>query len=148
MTEKNERIMCLDFGSKTIGVALSDPLMLTAQGLEIIRRDEEVAIKKSLIRLGEIIKEYSVTKIVLGYPKNMDNSIGERAEKTEYFKGKLERRFKLPVVLQDERLSTVAADKRLLEADISRKKRKEVIDKMAAVFILQGYLDGLKAKEI
>lgn len=148
MIEKNERIMCLDFGSKTIGVALSDPLMLTAQGLEIIRRDEEVAIKKSLIRLGEIIKEYSVTKIVLGYPKNMDNSIGERAEKTEYFKGKLERRFKLPVVLQDERLSTVAADKRLLEADISRKKRKEVIDKMAAVFILQGYLDGLKAKEI
>lgn len=147
MTEKNERIMCLDFGSKTIGVALSDPLMLTAQGLEIIRRDEEVAIKKSLIRLGEIIKEYSVTKIVLGYPKNMDNSIGERAEKTEYFKGKLERRFKLPVVLQDERLSTVAADKRLLEADVSRKKRKEVIDKMAAVFILQGYLDGLKEKE-
>lgn len=142
----NERIMCLDYGSKTIGVALSDPLLLTAQPLEIIRREQEEAIKKSLIRIGEIIKEYSVTKIVLGYPKNMNNTEGLRVEKTEYFKGKLERRFKLPVILQDERLSTVAAERGLLEADLSRAKRKEVIDKMAAVFILQGYLDRLNRK--
>ena len=139
--------MCLDYGSKTIGVAISDPLLLTAQGIEIVRREKEEAIRKSLVRLGEIIKEYSVTEIVLGYPKNLDGTSGERVEKTEYFKGKLERRFKLPVSFRDERLSTVAAERGLLEADLSRSKRKDVIDKMAAVFILQGYLDELANKK-
>ncbi|MFI3230102.1 MAG: Holliday junction resolvase RuvX [bacterium] len=138
------RILGLDFGQKTIGVAISDPFGWTAQGLEIIRRDNEESINKSVTRLGEILKEYQVEKIVLGYPKNMNNTIGERGEKTEIFKAKLEKSFKnIPVILWDERLSTVGAERSLLEADLSRKKRKDVIDKMAAVFILQGYLDSI-----
>lgn len=138
------RILGLDFGQKTIGVAISDPFGWTAQGLEIIRRDNEESINKSITRLGEILKEYQVEKIVLGYPKNMNNTIGERGEKTELFKTKLEKSFKnIPVILWDERLSTVGAERSLLEADLSRKKRKDVIDKMAAVFILQGYLDSI-----
>lgn len=136
------RILGLDFGEKTIGVAISDPFGWTAQGLEIIRRDKEESVNKSIERIREIIKEYNVEKIVLGYPKNMNNSIGERGEKTEAFKQKLEKHFKnIPVCLWDERLSTMGAERSLLEADLSRKKRKSVIDKMAAVFILQGYLD-------
>lgn len=137
------RILGLDFGEKTIGVAVSDPFGWTAQGIEIIRRDNENALKPSIARLGKIIMEYEVEKIVLGYPKNMNNTLGPRAEKTQEFKLKLERNFKLPVILWDERLSTSAAERGLLEADLSRKKRKNVIDKMAAVFILQGYLDSL-----
>lgn len=137
------RILGLDFGEKTIGVAVSDPLGWTAQGVEIIRRDREEALKPSIARIGEIIKEYGVEKIVLGYPKNMNNTLGPRIEKTEAFKLKLERNFKkMPIILWDERLSTVAAERSLLEADLSREKRKQVIDKMAAVFILQGYLDS------
>ncbi|WP_317368481.1 Holliday junction resolvase RuvX [uncultured Tyzzerella sp.] len=136
------RILGLDFGQKTIGVAISDPFGWTAQGVEIIRRDKEESINKSIERIGQIIKEYSVEKIVLGYPKNMNNTIGERGEKTEAFKQKLEKTFNnVEVILWDERLSTVGAERSLLEADLSRKKRKNVIDKMAAVFILQGYLD-------
>ncbi len=135
------RVMALDFGDKTIGVAVSDPFGWTAQGLETITRDTEENIKPSLKRLGEIINQYSVEKIVLGFPKNMNNTQGLRCEKTLAFKQKLENRFKLPVYLHDERLSTVGAEKVLLEADISRAKRKKVIDKMAAVYILQGYLD-------
>lgn len=139
------RILGLDFGQKTIGVAISDPFGWTAQGIEIIRRQQEENLKESIARLGEIIKEYSVEKIVLGYPKNMNNTIGERCEKTEAFKKRLEKSFNLPIILWDERLSTMGAERTLLEADLSRKKRKNVIDKMAAVFILQGYLDsGLK----
>lgn len=137
------RVLCLDFGEKTIGVAVSDPFGWTAQGVEIVRRKEENNLKASLVRIGEIISEYGVEKIVVGYPKNMNNTIGERCEKTEAFKIKLENKFKLPVVLWDERLSTVAAERGLLEADLSRAKRKKVIDKMAAVFILQGYLDSI-----
>lgn len=136
------RILGLDFGQKTIGAAVSDPFGWTAQGLEIIRRKEENNLKQSIERIGEIIKEYQVETIVLGYPKNMNNTEGERCEKTELFKKRLEKEFKLPVVLWDERLSTVAAERGLLEADLSRAKRKKVIDKMAAVFILQGYLDS------
>ncbi len=135
------RVMGLDFGSKTIGVALSDPFGWTAQGLEIIRREQEEALKPSMKRLEEIIKQYSVEKIILGYPKNMNNTEGPRCEKTLQFKEKLEKRFGLEVILCDERMSTMAAERTLLEADISRNKRKNVIDKMAAVYILQGYLD-------
>nr|WP_317359303.1 Holliday junction resolvase RuvX [uncultured Tyzzerella sp.] len=135
------RILGLDFGQKTIGVAISDPFGWIAQGIEIIRRDKEESINKSVERIGEIIKQYNVEKIVLGYPKNMNNTIGERGEKTEAFKKKLEKTFNIEVILWDERLSTVGAERSLLEADLSRKKRKNVIDKMAAVFILQGYLD-------
>ena len=136
------RTLGLDFGQKTIGVAISDPFGWTAQGVEIIRRDKEESINKSILRIGEIIKQYDVLKIVLGYPKNMNNTVGERGQKTEDFKKKLEKSFpNIEIVLWDERLSTVGAERSLLEADLSRKKRKDVIDKMAAVFILQGYLD-------
>lgn len=136
------RILGLDFGEKTIGVAVSDPFGWTAQGVEIIRRKDENSLKAPVRRIGEIIAEYGVEKIILGYPKNMNNTIGERCVKTEAFKERLEKTFKTEVVLWDERLSTVAAERNLIEADLSRKKRKRVIDKMAAVFILQGYLDS------
>lgn len=141
------RILCLDFGMKTIGVAVSDPFGWTAQGVEIIRRKEENNLKESIERLKVICEEYQVEQIVLGYPKNMNNTLGERVEKTEAFKKRIKKELKLPVILWDERLSTVAAERGLLEADLSRAKRKKVIDKMAAVFILQGYLDS-KPKKI
>jgi putative Holliday junction resolvase len=133
--------MGLDFGSKTIGVSMSDPFGWTAQGIETIRRDQEESMKSSLQRLEQIIKEYSVDTIVLGFPKNMNNTEGPRCEKTLEFKDKLEKKFGLSVILCDERLTTVSAERTLLEADMSRAKRKEVIDKMAAVYILQAYLD-------
>jgi putative Holliday junction resolvase len=142
------RILGLDFGMKTIGVAVSDPLGWTAQGLEIIRREEENNLKKSIVRLKEICSQYEVESIVLGYPKNMNNTEGERVEKTKQFKKRLEKELKLPVELWDERLSTVGAERILLEADLSRAKRKNVIDKMAAVFILQGYLDSKPSKPL
>jgi putative Holliday junction resolvase len=128
--------MGLDFGSRTIGVAVSDPFLWTAQGLKTIKRSP-----KELAELAEIIREYEVAEIVLGYPKNMNGTIGERARLTEKFGEKLVRKFSLPVIYWDERLSTVGAGHSLLEADLSREKRKGLIDKMAAVFILQGYLD-------
>lgn len=135
------RIMGLDFGSKTVGVAVSDELLLTAQGLEIIRRKEENKQRQTLARIEELIVEYGVTEIVLGYPKNMNDTLGERVQKTEEFKEKLERRTGLPVVLWDERLTTVAADKLMMEAGIRRENRKGYVDQIAASFILQGYLD-------
>ena len=137
------RILGLDFGEKTIGIAISDPFGWTAQGLEVIRRYEENNLKDSINRIEEIVKQYQVEKIVLGLPKNMNNSLGFRVEKTQQFKLKLEKKLKLEVVFWDERLSTVGAERTLLEANLSRKKRKQVIDKMAAVFILQGYLDAI-----
>lgn len=140
------RILGLDFGMKTIGVAVSDPFGWTAQGLEIVRRKEESNLKDSIRRIKEICDEYGVEQIVLGYPKNMNNTEGDRAEKTSAFKKRIEKELKLPVTLWDERLSTVAAERGLLEADLSRAKRKQVIDKMAAVFILQGYLDSKPGK--
>lgn len=135
------RIMGLDFGSKTVGVAVSDSLLLTAQGVEIIRRKEENKLRQTLARIEELILEYEVKEIVLGLPKNMNATEGIRAELTREFQDKLERRTGLPVVLWDERLTTVAADKAMMEAGIRRENRKEHVDKIAAVFILQGYLD-------
>lgn len=141
------RIMGLDFGSKTVGVAISDPLLLTAQGIEIIRRKEENKLRQTLARLEELIEEYEVTEIILGFPQNMNGTLGERAKLSEEFKEKLERRTGLPVSMWDERLTTVAADKAMMEAGIRREHRKEYVDKIAAVFILQGYLDLQKNKE-
>lgn len=136
------RILGLDFGTKTTGVAVSDPMGWTAQGLEIIRRKEDEHLKATLNRIAELCIEYKVERIVLGLPKNMNNTLGERGEKTLLFKEKLEAKVKLPVEMWDERLSTVAAESVLLEADMSRKKRKNVIDKLAATIILQSYLDA------
>ena len=135
------RILGLDVGSKTIGVAISDEFGWTAQGLETIPIDEEKN-QFGLVRLGEIIREYSVEKVVVGLPKNMNGTIGPRGEMSQQFAKLIEENFHLPVVLWDERLTTLAAERVLLEADMSRKKRKKVIDKMAATMILQGYLDS------
>ena len=137
------RIMGLDYGSKTTGVAISDPLLITAQGIEIIRRDSENKIRKSLARIEELIAEYEVAKIILGYPKNMDDSIGERAEKTEAFKERLERRTGLEVILRDERLTTVAANEIMIESGIRRENRSKYVDEIAAMLILQEYLDEI-----
>lgn len=141
------RIMGLDFGSKTIGVAISDELLLTAQGIEIIRRKEENKLRQSLARIETLIEEYQVEEIVLGYPKNMNNTEGGRAMLTAEFKEKLERRTGLPVLLWDERLTTVAADRFMMEAGIRREERKEHVDRIAAAFILQGYLDYRRNQE-
>ncbi|MCH5249085.1 MAG: Holliday junction resolvase RuvX [Lachnospiraceae bacterium] len=141
------RIMGLDFGSKTVGVAISDPLLITAQGIEIIRRKEENKLRRTLARIEELITEYEVGEIVLGLPKNMNDTIGERAQLSLEFQEKLERRTGLPVVMWDERLTTVAADKTMIETGIRREKRKEYVDKIAAVLILQGYLDYRSNKE-
>lgn len=141
------RIMGLDFGSKTVGVAVSDPLGLTAQGLETIKRTSENKLRRTLARIEELIAEYQVTAIVLGYPKNMNNTIGERAEKTLEFKEMLERRTGLPVTMWDERLTTVAATRTLIEGGVRRENRKEYVDMIAAEYILQGYLDSLERKE-
>ena len=134
----------MDFGSKTVGVAISDPLGITAQGIEIIRRERESMLRHTLSRLEELIVEYQVEEIVLGFPKNMNDTVGERAQKSLEFKDKLERRTGLPVTMWDERLTTVAADRAMIEAGIRRENRKEYVDKLAAVFILQGYLDSLQ----
>ncbi len=138
------RKMGLDFGAKTVGVAVSDPLLITAQGLEIVRRKSENKLRQTLARIEELIVEYEVDELVLGYPKNMNDTLGERAQKTQEFKEMLERRTGLSVQLWDERLTTVAADKAMVEAGIRREERKEHVDRIAAVFILQGYLDYLK----
>lgn len=137
------RIMGLDFGSKTVGVAVSDPLFLTAQGIEIIRRKSANKLRQTLARIDELRAEYDIEKIVLGFPKNMNNTIGERCEKTLEFKEMLEKRTGLEVILWDERLTTVEADRTMMEAGIRREDRKQYVDKLAAVFILQGYLDHL-----
>lgn len=138
-----ERTIGLDFGSKTTGVAVSDPFGWTAQGVEIIRRKEENKLRKTLARIEELVKEYGASRIVLGLPKNMNNSLGDRAEKSLAFKEMLERRTGLPVVMWDERLTTVAADRTMMEAGIRREHRREYVDEIAAVFILQNYLDYL-----
>ena len=138
------RIIGLDFGSKTVGVAVSDELLITAQGIEIVCRKSENKLRQTLARIEELIKEYNVEKIVLGFPKNMNNSEGERCEKTLEFKEMLERRTGLTVELWDERLTTVAADNLMMEAGIRRENRKEYVDQIAASFILQGYLDYLQ----
>ncbi|MBO4845516.1 MAG: Holliday junction resolvase RuvX [Lachnospiraceae bacterium] len=140
------RIMGLDLGSKTVGVALSDPMMITAQPLETITRKEENKLRQTLARIEAIIEEYEVSKIVLGYPKNMNDSVGERALISEEFKDKLERRTGLEVILWDERLTTVAADEVLAETGVKKADRKQYIDQVAATFILQEYIDSIKEK--
>ena len=139
--------MGLDLGSKTVGVAVSDPLLITAQGLEIIRRKDENKLRQTLARIEQLIEEYEVSEIVLGLPKHMNDTLGDRAELSLAFQDKLERRTALPVTLWDERLTTVAADRTMMEAGIRREHRKEYVDKIAAVFILQGYLDYRANKE-
>ena len=135
------RIMALDVGSRTIGIACSDALLMTAQGIETIRR---TSLENDFNRLRELISEYEVHELVVGMPKNMNGTKGDRAEKTEEFVEKMKAVIDLPVTFWDERLSTVMAERQLIAADVSRKKRKGVIDKMAAVVILQGYLDRLQ----
>ena len=135
------RIMSLDVGSRTLAIACSDALLMTAQGIETIRR---TSLEKDFNRLQELIAEYEVHELVVGMPKNMNGTKGERAEKTEEFVEKMKEVIDLPVSYWDERLSTVMAERQLIAADVSRKKRKSVIDKMAAVVILQGYLDRLQ----
>ena len=135
------RILGLDYGSKTVGVAVSDPLGLTAQGVEIIRRKSENKMRQTLARIEELIKEYQVEKIVLGLPKNMNNTLGDRAEKSLELKETLERRTGLDVVMWDERLTTVSANRVLMESGVRRENRKDYVDEIAAIFILQNYLD-------
>lgn len=135
------RIMGLDFGSKTVGVALSDELLITAQGKEIIRREQENKLRRTCARIEELIEEYHVGQIVLGLPKNMNDTQGVRVEKTREFADMLERRTGLTVTYWDERLTTVAADRIMMEAGIRREHRCDYVDMIAAVLILQGYLD-------
>ena len=135
------RIMGLDYGSKTVGVAVSDALGITAQGVEIIRRKSEKRLRQTLARIDELIAEYQVGSIVLGFPKNMDNTIGDRAEKSLEFQEILKKRTGLPVVMWDERLTTVEADRTMAQTGVRREDRKKYVDELAAMFILQGYLD-------
>lgn len=138
------RILGLDYGSRTVGVAVSDPLGLTAQSVETIWRRQENKLRQTLARIEELVSEYQAETIVLGYPKNMNNTIGERALKSLEFKEMLERRTGLPVVMWDERLTTIEANRTLMESGVRRENRKEHLDQLAAIFILQGYLDSLR----
>lgn len=138
------RVMGLDYGSKTVGVAISDPLGITAQGIETIRRKAENKLRQTLARIEELVKEYEVDKLVLGFPKHMNNTIGDRAEKSLELKAMLERRTGLPVIMWDERLTTLEAERTLIESKVRREDRKKYVDKIAAVFILQGYLDSIR----
>ena len=141
------RILGLDYGSVTVGVAVSDSLHITAQGVETIRRKQETKLRQTLARIEELIKEYEVERIVLGYPKNMDNTIGTRAQKSEEFAEMLRKRTGLEDILWDERLTTVSAHQVLNFGEVSLEKKMQVVDKLAAVIILQGYLDFLSNKE-
>lgn len=139
------RILGLDYGSKTVGVAVSDPLLLTAQGVEIVRRESENKLRKTYARIEQIIASYGdIDTIVVGFPKNMNGTEGERCQKSEEFKETLERRTGLKVVLWDERLTTVAANNSMMESGIRREERHKYVDEIAAMFILQGYLDYLR----
>lgn len=137
------RIMGLDYGSKTVGVAICDPLGITAQAIETITRREENKLRKTLARIEALAAEYQVEMFILGYPKNMNDTIGERARKTEEFKELLERRTGLPALLWDERLTTMEANEILIESGVRREDRKKVIDKIAAGIILQSYLNSV-----
>ena len=140
-----KRVLGLDYGSKTVGVAVSDPLGLTAQGVEIIRRKSENKLRQTLARITELAAQYQVGTIVLGFPRNMDSTIGERARLTLAFREMVERRTQLPVVLWDERLTTVAADRTMEETGLRKEQHKEYVDEIAAMLILQGYLDRVRA---
>ena len=137
------RIMGLDYGSKTVGVAMSDPLGITAQAVETIWRKDENKLRKTCARIEDLISEYEVERIVLGLPKHMNNDLGERAQKALAFGEMVKRRTGLEVVMWDERLTTVEAERTLIENNVRRENRKQYIDKIAAVFILQGYLDSI-----
>ncbi|MDY4922060.1 Holliday junction resolvase RuvX [Frisingicoccus sp.] len=141
------RVLGLDYGSKTVGVAISDTLGWTAQSVETITRKSENKLRQTLARIEELAKLYEADRIVLGYPKHMNNDEGERCARTEEFKEMLERRLGLPVILQDERMSTVSAERILMEGNVRRENRKEYVDKMAAAFILQTYLDRIKYEQ-
>ena len=140
------RILGLDYGSKTVGVAVCDPLGITAQMVETIVREREDKLRRTLARIQALVEEYKIERIVLGYPKNMNNTLGERAARTEEFKAALERRTGIPVILWDERLSTAAAERVLIELGVRREHRKETVDQIAAALILQGYLDSLSVR--
>ena len=135
--------MGLEYGSKTVGVAISDPLGITAQAIETICRKDENKLRKTCARIQTLIEEYKVERIVLGLPKHMNNDIGDRAERSLEFGKMLSRRTGLEVVMWDERLTTVEAERTLIENKVRREDRKKYIDKIAAVFILQGYLDSI-----
>ena len=135
--------MGLDYGSKTVGVAMSDPLGITAQAVETIWRKDENKLRKTCARIEELINEYEVERIVLGLPKHMNNDLGERAQKALAFGEMVKRRTGLEVVMWDERLTTVEAERTLIENNVRRENRKQYIDQIAAVFILQGYLDSI-----
>ena len=137
------RIMGLDYGSKTVGVAISDPLGITAQGIETIERKMGNKLRQTLARIQQLAEEYEVEKVVVGLPKHMNNDIGERAEKSLEFAEMVKKRTGLEVVMWDERLTTASAERTLIESNVRREDRKKYIDKIAAVFILQGYLDAL-----
>lgn len=139
--------MGLDYGSKTMGVAISDALKITAQGIETIYRKDENKLRQTLARIEELAKEYEVEEIVLGFPKHMNNTVGDRAEKSLELKAMLERRTGLPVIMWDERLTTVEAERTLIESNVRRENRKQYVDKIAAVIILQGYLNSLSMKQ-
>ena len=141
------RILGLDFGSKTVGVAVSDPLGITAQPVEIVRRKSESKLRQTLARIEELVREYGAEKLVPGLPKNMNNTLGERAEKSLAFKEMLEKRTELPVVMWDERLTTVAANRAMMEGGVRRENRGKYVDALAATLILQGYLDSLAASD-
>ncbi|MBQ8304881.1 MAG: Holliday junction resolvase RuvX [Blautia sp.] len=138
------RILGLDYGARTVGVAVSDPLGLTAQPVETIWRQKENHLRQTLSRIEELAREYQAGQIVLGYPKHLNNTVGERALKSLEFKEMLERRTGLPVVMWDERLTTAAAERTLTESSIPRERQKQHMDQLAAVFILQGYMDSLQ----
>lgn len=139
------RVMGLDFGSKTLGVAVSDPLGLTAQPVEIIRRKSENKLRQTLARVEELVREYEVAQLVLGFPKNMNNTLGERASKSLEFQEMLKRRTGLPVIMWDERLTTVEANRAMMEGRVRREDRGRYVDAIAAALILQGYLDRMSA---
>ena len=140
------RILGLDYGTKTVGVAMSDPLGITAQAVETIERKQENKLRQTLARIETLVSEYGVEKIVLGLPKHMNNDMGERAEKALEFGEMLKKRTGLEVVMWDERLTTVSAERILMESGVRRENRKQYIDQIAAVFILQGFLDSLSIK--
>ena len=137
------RVMGLDYGTKTVGVAVSDPLGITAQAVETVTRKDENKLRKTLARIESLATEYGVEKFVIGFPKHMNNDIGERAQKSLEFRDMLVRRTGLEVIMWDERLTTVAAEQTLIESGVRRENRKQYVDKIAAVFILQGYLDSI-----
>lgn len=137
------RIMGLDYGTKTVGVAVSDPLGITAQAVETVTRKDENKLRKTLARIESLATEYGVEKFVIGFPKYMNNDIGERAEKALEFGEMLKRRTGIEIVMWDERLTTVEAERTLMESGVRRENRKQYVDQIAAVFILQGYLDSL-----